>query len=271
MCPNKLPVKKENHINMCAPFPIQSSDLAQLEQARQVAREFTRHYTVDGVVGIVFLGAIARGYYDASADIDIAIFKKHAAAITMPVVFQRVQGFEIHSHVEDYEHEIRVTWDMAKRWTYSQGQIHYDPKGLIARLLQKKVPLQPEEKKWLLMSGLVLSEWYVNRLTSLWLERGNIISAHNMFFQGLNYFYEMLFAINDQLVADMKWCYYCVERLNRLPQHFHKTIQEVMLLHAFTVEEIERRKRAFMRMWQQMVPLVEQEVQMAYDEFKELV
>ncbi len=252
-------------------FLIQSSDPIQLEQARQVALDFVRQYTVDGVVGIVFLGAIARGYYDASADIDIAIFKKHAAAITMPVMFQRVQGFEVHSHVEDYEHEIRATWDMSRRWTYSQGQIHSDPKGLIARLLQKKVQLLPDEKKWLLMSGLVLSEWYVNRLTSLWLERGNIISAHHMFDQGLNYFYDMLFAINDQLVADMKWRFYCVEKLPHLPPHFRETIQEVMLLHAFTVKEIERRKRVFMELWQQMVPMVEQEVQMPYDEFKDLV
>jgi len=92
-----------------------------------------------------------------------------------------------------------------------------------------------------------------------------------MFYQGLNYFFDMLFAINDQLVADMKWRYYCVERLARLPHHFHERIQEVLILTAFTVEEIERRQRAFMEMWQQMVPLVEKEVQMPYDEFKELV
>jgi hypothetical protein len=252
-------------------FIIQSSDPLQLEQARRVAWEFVQQYTSDAMVGIVFLGAIARGYYDTSADIDIALFKKHTADIHMPVTFQKVEGFEIHSHVEDYESETQTLWDMGKRWTYSQGQIHYDPKGLIARLLQEKVPLQPDEKKWLLMSGLVLSEWYVNRLTSLWVDRGNIISAQHMFAQGMNYFFDMLFAINDQLVADMKWRYYCVERLTRLPQHFRESIQEVMLLNAFSVEEIERRKRAFMKMWQQMVPLVEQEVQMPYDEIKELV
>jgi hypothetical protein len=121
------------------------------------------------------------------------------------------------------------------------------------------------------MSGLVLSEWYINRLTNLWVERGNIISAQHMFDQGLNYFYDMLFALNGQLVADMKWRFYCVEILDCLPKHFRESIQEVMLLNAFTVEEIERRKRIFMGMWQQMVALVEQEVQMPYDEFKELV
>jgi len=236
-----------------------------------VAREFVRQYTVDGMIGIVFLGAIARGYYDALADIDIALFKKRKAVFAMPAMFQKVKGLEIHSHVENYKTETQATWDMGKRWTYSQAQIHYDPNGLTVRLLQNKVPLQPEEKKWMLISGLVLSEWYINRLTTLWVERGNIISAQHMFDQGLNYFYEMLFALNGQLVADMKWRYNCVERLNCLPQHYRESIQEVMLLNAFTDEEIERRKGIFIGMWQQMVHLVEQEVQMPYNEFKELV
>ena len=121
------------------------------------------------------------------------------------------------------------------------------------------------------MSGLALSEWYVNTLTHLWVERGNIISAHHMFSQGLNYFFDMLFAMNNQLVPDMKWRYYCVERLERLPPNFHERIKEVMLLNAFTIEEIERRQESFMEMWQHMVPLVEQEVNMPYDQFKDLV
>ena len=144
---------------MSMQFIIQSSDPLLLEHARRVARNFVQKYAVDGMVGIVFLGAIARGYYDTSADIDIAFFKKHTADLTMPVTFQKFEGFEIHSHVEDYESAIQMPWDMAKRWSYSQGQIHYDQEGLIARLLQEKVPLRPEEKKWMLMSGLVLSEW----------------------------------------------------------------------------------------------------------------
>ena len=44
-----------------------------------------------------------------------------------------------------------------------------------------------------------------------------------------------------------------------------------MTLHEFPVSEIERRKGAFMAMWRQMLPLVEQEVQLSYAEIKELV
>jgi hypothetical protein len=50
-----------------------------------------------------------------------------------------------------------------------------------------------------------------------------------------------------------------------------ESIHDVMLLNAFMVEKIERRKRIFMGMWPQMVPVVKQEVQMPYDEFKQLV
>ena len=81
----------------------------------------------------------------------------------------------------------------------------------------------------------------------------------------------MLFAINILLLADMKWRYYCAEKLPRLPENFRETIQEVMALHDFTVAEIDRRKDAFMAMWRQMLPFVEQEVQLSYAEIKELV
>jgi hypothetical protein len=69
----------------------------------------------------------------------------------------------------------------------------------------------------------------------------------------------------------MKWRYYCVERLPLLPHNFQEHMKAVMLLNAFTVEEIERRKRVFMELWQEMRPLVEHEVKMTYDEIKDLV
>jgi len=252
-------------------FVIQSSDLLQVEMAGKVAREFAQQYATDQIVGIVFLGAVARGYFDHAADIDIAFFKKPAAVMPLPATYLKVKGFEIHCHLEDYQTEVNAPWDMGKRWTYSQSQIYYDPKGLISQLLQEKVPLQQEERRWLLMSGLVLSEWYINRLTDLWVERGNMMSAHHMFYQGLNFFFDMLFAFNNELVPDMKWRYYCVEKLPQLPDCFQERIQEVLLLNALTVEEMERRRKAFMEIWRPMVPLVEQELNMPYDEFKELV
>lgn len=256
---------------MSTKFSIQSSSPTLLEKATQIAKEFVQKYMTDEIVGIVFLGAITRGYFDRSADIDIALFKKQTADIPLKDKFYKIDGIEVQIWLSDYESEITSSWDMPKRWTYSQGQIYFDPQGKIAQLLQEKVPLRPEEKKWLVMSGFTLSEWYVNRLTQLWIERGNIISAHHMFDQGINYFFDMLFGLNNELVTDMKWRYYCVEQLAQLPHNFQERIKDTMVLHSFTLDELQRRKEAFMEMWEEMKPTVEKEVQMTFEEMLQVV
>ncbi|MAT41413.1 MAG: hypothetical protein CL609_03655 [Anaerolineaceae bacterium] len=256
---------------MSTKFLIPSSNQILLEKAARIAEEFVQKYKTDDMVGIVFLGAIPRGYFDPWADIDIALFKKQTADIKLNDKFFMVDGIEVQVWLSDYESEITNSWDMAKRWTYAHGKVYFDPQGKITQLLQEKVPLQPEEKRWLIMSGFTLSEWYINRLSQLWIERGNIISAHQMFNQGINYFFDMLFGLNNELVADMKWRYYCVEQLERLPHNFQERIQNLMILHACTTDELERRKRVFMEMWEEMKPIVENEVQMTFDEMLQVV
>ena len=91
-----------------------------------------------------------------------------------------------------------------------------------------------------------------------------------MFDQGLVYFFDMLFGLNGELVPDMKWRYYCVEQLKRLPQNFQKLSKETMSLHEFTLEEIERRKMPFMEMWREMKPIIEEEVHMTFAEMEQI-
>jgi hypothetical protein len=223
------------------------------------------------MVGIVFLGAVARGYFDASADIDIAMFKKQASGIPLTEKFLQVSGFEVQIWLSDYEREITTPWDMSRRWTYTHAKIFYDPQGKIATLLAEKVPLRPEERKWLVMSGLTLSEWYINRLTRLWVERGNLTSAHHMFGQGIHYFFDLLFGLNNQLVPDMKWRYFFAEQLERLPGYFRERMADTLALHAITIEELDRRRGAFMQMWEEMRPAAEEQAQMSFDEMVKVV
>ncbi len=256
---------------MSTKFLIQSSNPELLEKATRIAKEFVRPYLGNDVVGVVFLGAIARGYFDPAADIDIAIFKKRGTQLPITRKFFQVEGMEVQVWLSDYEDELTGTWDMSKRWTYARSVIHFDPQGKTGQLLQDKVPLKPEERKWLMMSGLSLSEWYVNRLTQLWVERGNLVSAQHMFDQGLLYFFDMLFGLNNELVADMKWRYYCMEQLEQLPRDFTERIREIMTLHGFTLEELDRRKAAFMDMWREMLPVIEGKVKLTFKEIEELV
>ncbi len=256
---------------MSSQFEIASSDPGLLEKANRIANDFAGQYVLDEVVGIAFLGAVARGYFDSSADIDVAVFKKRGSQVPFAGQFQHVEGIEVHCHLADYEEEAAAAWNMAKRWTFSQARLFYDPQGRIAELIADKVPLRPEERKWLLMSGLCLSEWYINRLSQLWVERGNVASAHHMFATGLDYFLDMLFAWNRQLVADAKWKYYCAEKLERLPAGFREGMQATMLLRDFSLGELQRRQAAFMDMWQEMLPLIEVETGLSYAEIVDSV
>ena len=256
---------------MSTKFLIPSSDPVLFEKANRVAKEFIQKHISDNVIGIVFLGAIVRGYFDHLSDIDIAVFKKQNSEVLLTKKFYKIEDLEVQIWLSDYESELATPWDMAKRWTYSQCRIYYDSQEKISDLLKEKVPLKPEEKKWLMMSGLTLSEWYINRLTQLWVERGNVVSAHHMVDQGISYFFDMLFGLNDELVPDMKWRYYCVEQLERLPRKFQERIKETMNLYAFTIEELERRKAAFMEMWREMQPIIEEKVHMTFEEMEQIL
>ncbi len=73
-------------------------------------------------------------------------------------------------------------------------------------------------------------------------------------------------SLNNQLVPDMKWRYYCVEKYERLPHNFRDRIKDIMILNSISIEELDRRQAAFMGMWQEMKPTIEREVQLSFDE-----
>jgi hypothetical protein len=250
---------------------IVSSDPALLERATRTAEAFAGRYRVPGVAGICFLGSVARGYSDRHADIDVALFTEAGFDAASVPLFQHVGGFEVHCHVSRLADETSAAWDTARRWTYSECRIFHDPDGRIAELLRDKVPLRHEERRWLLISGITLAEWYANRLNALWVERGSIASAHGMFARGLDHFYDALFSLNDRLVADHKWRSFSAERLSVLPSGFRARMEDVTLVLALTVDDLARRREAFMAMWRELLPLVERDVGMAYEEFKNTV
>ncbi len=109
------------------------------------------------------------------------------------------------------------------------------------------------------------------RLTQFWIERGSVASARYVFGEGLNHFFNMLFTFNNELVADHKWRYYCAGKLERLPPSFTEELDRVLQLHSMDTGELERRQNAFLGRWKYMLPLVEHEVKMPFDEFKNMV
>lgn len=88
-----------------------------------------------------------------------------------------------------------------------------------------------------------------------------------MFSEGPTHFFDALFGLNNELVADVKWRYCRAEQIAILPEN----ITEVLQVHAFDVADIERRQRAFTEIWQAILPQIEAEAGMPFDEFAKLV
>jgi len=62
-----------------------------------------------------------------------------------------------------------------------------------------------------------------------------------------------------------------VEQLKQLPHNFEERFKDIMILNSFTKEELDRRKRAFMEMWQEIKPTIEGEVQMTFEEMEQIL
>lgn len=251
-------------------YEIKSSNPMLLQKAKITAQKYAEKQITNNIIGIVFLGAIVRGYYDEEADIDIAIFQKSTEQDFETRTIE-VDGFQLQYFKLNFENEKHITWEMGKRWAYSNIEIFFDPENKVYQLIHEKVQLMDQERKQLLMVGIALSEWYINRLTELWITRGNIMSAHYMINEGLNHFYTVLFMLNNQLVADFKWRIFCAEQLKILPADFKEKISRVMETKEITKNELEMRKSAFMELWHDILPKVEDEVGMKYEDFRDTI
>ena len=111
----------------------------------------------------------------------------------------------------------------------------------------------------------------INRLTDLWIRRGDIENAHYQFSEGLTHFFNALFALNNELVPDYKWRIFCSKQLDTLPPNYSEDINNIQLVHSITEEEIERRKKVFFNMWSTILPKIEDKLGMKYEEFKDKV
>jgi hypothetical protein len=84
-------------------FNLPSSNPNLLENASRIALETAKRYITEDVIGIVFLGAIARGYFDRSTDIDFAIFARKGSQFTLAQKFIQVEGLEVQFWWSEYE------------------------------------------------------------------------------------------------------------------------------------------------------------------------
>jgi len=251
----------------------------------KMAKEFIKKVKRKrNIVGIVCTGGIGRGYADKYSDIDITIFVKKNAKIGLPEegemdilvpkedkIKYGIDKIKIDWGITDYEKVLKEKWDMETRWAFSQVKILYDPEGKIRKLIKKKVVLPDKERKWLMMEGVEQSHYYGIRVPEIWICRGDVVSAHQCMYYGLEMLFQALFALNKQLIPPPRWKLWYSRFLKWRPQDFERKIKRALSIKEFSKEELEKRKRAIIDLWEQIKPKVEKEVGMKWEEFKKII
>lgn len=201
------------------------------------------------MVGVVFVGALARGYFDEHSDIDIVVFKERGARLGVPREREfEYKGFLIDYEVRVYEEELRRPWSLEERWAFSKAIIYYDPRGLVAKLLRRKVPMGVRERRRLLVESLRQAHWHLLDYAPSWVDRGDPVSAHHCVTAALVHLARALFALNGELPPPDKWLFNVAPKLGKLPPRFPELAREALLVRDFTAEELERRRAAALQL-----------------------
>ncbi len=256
-----------------------------IELHEKVAREYAeRLKKKKGVLGIVCLGSLGRGYADKFSDIDMTIFVSKGARIGLAREGEvwvplsepdsrkyGVREVKIDWTIVEYEKALKERWDPERKWAYSQHRILYDPQKKIERLIKKKTVLSEKERKWLLMEGLEQSHYFCVNVPEKWVRRGDILAAHHCFCYGIDMLLQTLFALNKTHVPADPWRLWCARRLEYKPRGFEKNLREMMIVKELSKQELERRKKAFLRVWKNLKPVVEKEVGRKWEDFKRII
>lgn len=195
--------------------------------------------TIEGVIGIVAVGGVARGYSDEYSDLDLIVYADRTAvrsiATYIAVGFLAHKGVSFDTPVESYQavRRRRVPsdyWCQELRWTLAEGDIMYDTGGRIAELIAEKVVFPEYERKRLMDEHFHEVDEILNYLYPTWQLRGDVHHLGYLMRLATEHIIRWCYARNQCFRPYMtKWPFYYLEN-GLIPEAKHMK----MFTKAFT-------------------------------------
>lgn len=228
-----------------------------LSRQRKVAERFIAPLKKNPkVLGIAFLGSLARHSGDLHSDIDIAIFSAdrlddlHRGESKMDGWTLDVYNVAINSGW--------VGWSDPQREAYAECELVHDPRGDVALFLSGALAYSPQLKTTRAVEILLQLGWngfsyspaqgrhwkgYLWELPSdLWIQRGSPSNAFYVLRQSFELVVSLLYVINCRWLPDAKWRLLKTNNLSWTPPGWSECQQE--LLTASTLDEPTFRQKA---------------------------
>ena len=205
---------------------------------------------VDGIVGVVLVGGLSRGYGDELSEIDLKFFfhKKDfdqwvSGDAILPSGDSLFKGQYVDFDFVCFEDEIDAEWSDFKVWDASTAKILYDPKGLIHDLFRLKVILPKKKKEELMMKYVsTYGVYFYDLITQQWQHRGDLLAAHHCLNCALDSLIKAVFLANDEWIPFEKWALNFSYSLPWLPKDWEKRISEAILIQEISEADVERRR-----------------------------
>ena len=221
---------------------------AFLQQAQQFAARFAG---VEGVVGVLLTGGAARGYADHFSELDLAIYLSRPlfedwtrrGNAPLPEGDSLVESWHVDLDYFCYEDELEGEWEHSKRWDRSYAVVLVDPQGLLREMLDRKAVLDVDEKRRLTSRYLVLyGEYFCDVVARSWVDRGDLLAAHDCLNVTLDILIKAVFLANDELVPFEKWVLNLSYTLDWTPGDWRRKVEEALLVREISGAEVERRR-----------------------------
>lgn len=245
----------------------------QIGRFRQIAEKLvSRLSLIEGVVGIVFMGGLARGFADRFSDVDIDVYlsvedrKLKQTIREMCADEQKRSGIDVDLSIHFLGEFKKRKWTEIDRWDYSHALIVYDPKDEVKRLLDQK--LQVPRDLWVkrIATCAEYLKWYccppkenVGTMAEAWIERGDLVSAHYCVTYAVDVLLRVIFALNKEFVPPQKWRIYYSYTLKWLPPNYKELFREALITKELSTSDFERRLEVIRKIWYTTVPKIEEE------------
>jgi len=224
------------------------------EKYLKIAEKFIgKLKTYPEVIGIIITGGLARGFVDKYSDIDIEFFLHKDDFLKWnkkpPVKTYRrtINGVFLEVEIEQINFDdVSVDkngdfWSIEGRWDKQNAIIAHDPKGKIKKLIDQKVKFRPNEREKLMKKSFLLANWFVNTVAKSWVDRGDIISANQSDNQAGDHLVDYIFLKNNEFIPFVKWKYFYVKKIKRLPKNFSEKLDDILLIKSYSQKDVEIR------------------------------
>jgi len=215
-----------------------------LQAAKVVSKKIS---TIEGVVGILATGGIARGYCDDYSDLDLIVYANEEKVVEIgnyiAIGWLMYKNIGLDTPVESYEKALQADspsdyWSQVMRWDRQNSILLFDSENRIRDLLRAKLVFSERERQQLQKEYADKVEEYLVHSFDMWEQRGTLVNLADLLITSTKYLIQWIYASNGKFQPYLpKWLFYYLENGQVPEAEFFDIIQKPFVGPITTAEE----------------------------------